>query len=190
MGNHRFDIYDSSHANHSGSIIGSMGDHGQGLNMQQADLDIYKDIISDGDDDFDHFKKKKYGPGGFLSDDQHNNDTMFFLQNGSKRIQKDFIGMLGLQATSDLFKRSEKVQDKGDYLLIHRLNPNTKRMNQILQCKRCPLKFPKLCNLRDHLRIHKEDMPFKCKLCGKPFTQAGNRDRHERKRVCQKKLNN
>lgn len=68
--------------------------------------------------------------------------------------------------------------------MIHRMNAKTKRLNQILQCKLCPMKFPKLCNLRDHVRIHKDDMPFKCSLCGKAFTQAGNRDRHESKRVC------
>ena len=93
--------------------------------------------------------------------------------------------------TQDLFRQSgEKIQDKGEYYLIHRMNTKTKRLNQILQCKQCPMKFPKLCNLRDHVRIHKEDMPFKCSLCNKAFTQAGNRDRHQSKRVCLRRNNN
>jgi uncharacterized Zn-finger protein len=89
-------------------------------------------------------------------------------------------------ASSGFLQKHEKKIDKGDYYLIHRLNPGTKRMNQDLQCKQCPLSFPKLCNLRDHLRIHNAEMPFKCELCNKFFTQAGNRDRHEKKRVCKK----
>ena len=71
----------------------------------------------------------------------------------------------GYGSSQAILRGNEKIQDKGDYFLIHRLNNQTKRMNQILQCKKCPLKFPKLCNLRDHLRIHNDDMPFKCNLC-------------------------
>ena len=82
---------------------------------------------------------------------------------------------------------NERTIDKGEYLLIHRINPKTNRMNQILSCKTCGLTFPKLCNLRDHIRIHTKDFPFMCELCNKGFTQAGNRDRHQAKRVCQKK---
>ena len=52
-------------------------------------------------------------------------------------------------------KAMAEVIDKGDYLLVFRVNERTQRLNQILQCKHCSLKFPKLCNLRDHLRIHK-----------------------------------
>jgi hypothetical protein len=99
------------------------------------------------------------------------------LNKRSRRIRKD---------SSHDYDYKDKVQDKGDYYIIHRLNQCTKRMNQILQCKKCPLKFPKLCNLRDHLRIHNSEMPFTCGLCGKKFTQAGNRDRHEKKQVCLK----
>jgi len=87
------------------------------------------------------------------------------IHPNSKKIKKSIDGLslgqfpnsMGLITDDDLtdkqmgsFRGNEKIQDKGDYFLIHRLNNSTKRMNQILQCKKCPLKFPKLCNLRDH----------------------------------------
>jgi uncharacterized Zn-finger protein len=92
----------------------------------------------------------------------------------------------GINKAKNMLSQGEIV-DKGDYEIIHKYNPETKRMNQILQCKHCPLKFPKLCNLRDHVRIHQDSMPFKCKYCKKSFTQAGNRDRHQSKYVCMKR---
>jgi len=120
-------------------------------------------------------------------------DLPLKIDKSSKRIKKEFPFNTYAGSETNLgvgvsYRRNhEKIQDKGDYWLIHRLNSGTKRMNQILQCKKCPLKFPKLCNLRDHLRIHNDEMPFQCGLCKKSFTQAGNRDRHEKKRVCQKR---
>ena len=92
----------------------------------------------------------------------------FVLNSSSKRIQKENHGSrIGHQFGNEddhsytgHGSSHDKIQDKGDYILIHRLNNTTKRMNQILQCKRCPLKFPKLCNLRDHLRIHNDEMPY------------------------------
>ena len=98
----------------------------------------------------------------------------FKLQPGSKKIKKDQSPDSGFRMIN-----GEKTKDKGDYLVIHRFNQSTNRMNQVLQCKFCPLKFPKLCNLKDHMRIHKDELPFDCELCGKKFTQAGNRDRHQ-----------
>ena len=105
------------------------------------------------------------------------------ISHSSKKIKKPNCS----DTESSGFTHGEKILDQGDYFIIRRLNQNTKRMNQVLQCKLCPLKFPKLCNLRDHLRIHNSDMPFRCNLCGKKFTQAGNRDRHEKGGICAKK---
>mmetsp|Transcript_4008 Transcript_4008/g.6784 ORF Transcript_4008/g.6784 Transcript_4008/m.6784 type:complete len:92 (-) Transcript_4008:97-372(-) len=75
--------------------------------------------------------------------------------------------------------------DHGEFYRIRKMNRQTKRMNQTLKCKYCLMEFPKLCNLRDHLRIHRNEMPYSCRMCDKGFTQAGNRDRHERRRICQ-----
>jgi uncharacterized Zn-finger protein len=74
----------------------------------------------------------------------------------------------------------------GEYTLHYKMNDKTQRLNQILECTICHMTFPKLCNLRDHLRIHRGELPYECKHCGKKFTQAGNRDRHEKLRVCDK----
>ena len=75
----------------------------------------------------------------------------------------------------------------GEYTLHYKMNEKTQRLNQILECNICHMSFPKLCNLRDHLRIHRGELPYSCRYCGKKFTQAGNRDRHEKLRVCDKK---
>ena len=64
------------------------------------------------------------------------------------------------------------------------LNEVTGRMNQELQCSMCSKKFYKLCNVKDHIRTHLGSRPFNCDLCGKIFTQRGNRDRHQKKAVC------
>jgi uncharacterized Zn-finger protein len=116
------------------------------------------------------------------NEDDDDTEKSLSLSKSSKKIKKSETSSNG-----GLVVDGGKVIDKGDYYIIHKMNHSTKRMNQILKCKMCPLKFPKLCNLRDHLRIHNEEMPFKCGLCGKSFTQAGNRDRHEKKQVCKKR---
>lgn len=82
---------------------------------------------------------------------------------------------------------SKSTKDMGEYTLHYKMNDKTQRLNQILECNICHMSFPKLCNLRDHLRIHRGELPFSCGICGKKFTQAGNRDRHEKLRVCDKK---
>jgi hypothetical protein len=52
------------------------------------------------------------------------------IDQKSKRITKEFQGMEQSQgAIGTIFRRNEKCVDKGDYFLIHRLNPGTKRMN-------------------------------------------------------------
>jgi hypothetical protein len=118
---------------------------------QNNDLNIYKDLIGD-EDDFEL--------------DKMNRNELLKIDLYSKRIKKDFKlsnSMKGSKnSLNDLdigeqrLRVNEKVKDMGEYWLIHRLNPITKRLNQMLMCKSCPLKFPKLCNLRDHLRIHKD----------------------------------
>ena len=42
----------------------------------------------------------------------------------------------------------------------------------------------------DHIRMHRELKPFKCKNCGLAFAQQGNRNRHQKKGVCVRFLNN
>lgn len=190
---------------------------GASPNRDNQELSLLQNMINDEEDDrFGNIKmsdeeispQENINPGdGFLT-----GGSRLVVSHRSKGIKKDHgFAHLGPSAYAphptlalgqahsfdaqniadgQLRSSDEKIQDKGEYYLIHRMNTKTKRLNQILQCKLCPMKFPKLCNLRDHVRIHKEDMPFKCSLCGKAFTQAGNRDRHESKRVCLRRSNN
>jgi len=52
-------------------------------------------------------------------------------------------------------------------------------------CTICDANFKKLCNMKDHLRMHKGEKPYECRLCGLRFAQQGNRDRHEKRKICQ-----
>lgn len=52
----------------------------------------------------------------------------------------------------------------------HELNVETGRMNQVLQCIRCPANFKKRCNAIDHARTHVNERPFVCRHCGMQFT--------------------
>ncbi len=51
-----------------------------------------------------------------------------------------------------------------------------------LQCEVCvPAKgFHTKTNLREHMNVHSNERPHKCKFCGVGFNSAGNRFAHER----------
>lgn len=65
------------------------------------------------------------------------------------------------------------------------LNEKTGRFNQRRQCKVCLKTFGKMSNVKDHVRTHNQLKPFSCSFCPQTFSQQGNRDRHQKRRVCQ-----
>jgi len=48
------------------------------------------------------------------------------------------------------------------------------------QCSWCPKRFVTTGHLKQHVRIHTGDRPFKCSWCDKAFAQCGDLKRHER----------
>ena len=66
-------------------------------------------------------------------------------------------------------------------------NAQTKRQNKQYFCKLCRAQkkvkeFNKLCNAKDHARIHTNECPFVCPFpgCDKAFPQKGNLSKHEK----------
>ncbi|CDW91489.1 zinc finger and btb domain containing 26 [Stylonychia lemnae] len=59
-------------------------------------------------------------------------------------------------------------------------NPSTKRKNTILYCGKCLRPFTKICNLKDHLRIHTGKKPYVCNVCTADFKQKGQLTKHEK----------
>jgi MinD superfamily P-loop ATPase len=64
------------------------------------------------------------------------------------------------------------------YTVINKLNPETRRKNKRFKCKFCTFNTTKKVIIVSHLRTHWKEKPFKCKVCGKCFSQQGNRNQH------------
>ena len=97
----------------------------------------------------------------------------------------------------DYFKMPDDPEEDSDeeqgtnegergYMKLFKKNKHTSRPNQLLVCTTCGNTFTKLCNVMDHIRMHRGLRPFMCKYCNQSFAQKGNRDRHQKKGVCMK----
>jgi hypothetical protein len=57
----------------------------------------------------------------------------YTIKKNSKRIRKEKSSVSETESDSSIMNRgNDKIQDKGDYYILHLLNGQTKRMNQIL----------------------------------------------------------
>lgn len=73
------------------------------------------------------------------------------------------------------------------YTKVFRNNCLTGRPNQVLICTICGRQFFKICNVLDHIRVHRGSQPFSCDYCGKTFAQQGNRDTHMKAGACKRR---
>ena len=64
------------------------------------------------------------------------------------------------------------------------VNEGTGRANQLFRCLKCHIQTPKLCNMIDHQKTHRQEKSYKCPHCRHAFIQAGNRDRHYMSGAC------
>lgn len=75
----------------------------------------------------------------------------------------------------DYFKMPDNEDDSDDeqgtneqergYMKLFKKNKHTSRPNQLLVCTTCGNTFTKLCNVMDHIRMHRGLRPFMCKYC-------------------------
>ena len=56
------------------------------------------------------------------------------------------------------------------YTKVISTNPETMRRKQTLTCMLCGLQSARLHNMKDHIRSHLSERPFKCQICGVGFS--------------------
>ena len=69
---------------------------------------------------------------------------------------------------------AESDEDMEDNLEAHFvrdsfIDPATGRRRQMLICRQCGLRTPKLCNMRDHIKCHMALKNYKCSICRRGF---------------------
>ena len=102
---------------------------------------------------------------------------------GRQRLEKDKRQDTGKREklTKDSDGNEIQTQEEKDADQIEKalqrsfvMDETTGRFSQRLTCLICKKAFDRLCNAKCHVRIHFNDRPYECKVCGKTFTQKGN----------------
>ena len=83
-------------------------------------------------------------------------------------------------------ERKFNSQETQHFIVSYVRNNVTNRMNKVWTCKAhgCGKLFTKVCSLKDHLRLHLNERPYPRAYCGRGWSQAGNRDRHQANASC------
>ena len=69
------------------------------------------------------------------------------------------------------------------------VNEATGRANQLFRCLKCCIKTPKLCNMIDHQKTHRNKKSSQCPNCHRSFVLAGSRDSHVASGKCLNRTN-
>ena len=120
----------------------------------------------------------------------HRNGNNFMFYMGKGRDQANFkskrSNVFGRTSEGlvfnleDYVKMPDNIEDDSDeefggkeaergYMKLFKKNKNTSRPNQLLVCTTCGNSFTKLCNVLEHIHMHRGQRPFMCKYCNKRF---------------------
>jgi len=93
-------------------------------------------------------------------------------------------GQKSVPESQIVHQNSKKIckpkHEAASYKVVRVRSKDTRRFQQTLICDVCGYSFAKQAAMKNHLRSHTREKPFPCRGCFKQFSQAANRDRHER----------
>jgi hypothetical protein len=109
--------------------------------------------------------------------DDWNDAPSFDITSSWTYKDKPFLGDLQLY---DLDHLSPNVFKRPSINMVEKNNRASQPSRPLtFQCSICEKRFRRAYNLRSHLRIHTDERPFVCSMCGEAFVRICDWKRHE-----------